>query len=332
MKKKAIIFGISGQDGSYLAELLLEKDYEVFGLIRRHSVSENQDTRINHLSGIISTSYGDVLDENSVIKLIKSVDPDEVYNLAAQSQVGVSFEVPKFTLQVNGIGAFNIFEACRRYAYKARVYMAASSEMFGNNIDSDGYQRETTKMDPVSPYGCAKLMAYHIAKHYRRTYKMFISNGILMNHESPRRGSNFVTQKVVKTAVEIKYGLKDKLILGNLDSKRDWSHAKDMVRAMHMILQHHEPGDFLASSMETHSIRDMCDYVFKKLDMNYQDYVAQDDKFLRPEELDYLCGDSTKIRETFGWQPEYDFESLMDEMIDHWMEKLANTHCLEIKP
>ncbi len=323
MKKKAIIFGISGQDGSYLAELLLEKDYEVFGMLRRHSVSENQTTRIDHLSGLINTSYGDVLDENSVVQLIKKVKPDEVYSLAAQSQVGISFEVPKFTLEVNGIGAFNIFEASRRYAHDAKIYHASSSEMFGNNIDSDGFQRETTPMHPVSPYGCAKLLAYHLGRHYRRTYKMFISNGILMNHESPRRGSNFVTQKVVKAAVEIKLNMADKLVLGNLDAQRDWSHAKDMVRAMYMILQHNQPDDFLASSMKTHSIRDMCKYVFSKLDMDYRDYVVQDQKFMRPEELDYLKGDSTKIRTTLVWKPEYNFEGLMDEMIDSWMKNLG---------
>jgi len=321
-KKKAIIFGITGQDGSFLSELLLEKGYAVYGMIRRQSVSENQDTRIGHLSGLIETSYGDLLDETSIIRLIKNVQPDEVYNLAAQSQVGISFEVPKFTIEVNALGTFNIFEACRRYAHDARIYQASSSEMFGNTVDEDKFQRETTPMNPVSPYGCSKLFAYHLGRHYRRTYKMFISNGILFNHESPRRGSNFVTQKVCKTAVEIKYGLKDKLVLGNIDSMRDWSHAKDMVRGMHMILNHSEPNDFVLSSMETHSIREMCDYVFGKLGMDYKDKVIQDQKFMRPEELDYLCGDSSRARSVLGWKPSYDFKSLMDEMIENWVNKL----------
>lgn len=225
--KKAIIFGIAGQDGSYLAELLLSKKYEVYGMIRRCSVAENQDSRIYHLAGLITTVYGDLLDETSIDKLIADVQPDEVYNLAAQSHVRISADMPRFTAKVNAIGALNILESCRLHCPTAKVYQASSSEMFGNCIDDDGFQRETTPMHPVSSYGCAKLFSYSMFRHYRRSYDMFACNGILFNHESPRRGSNFVTSKVVKTAVEIKLNLTNNLILGNMDSYRDWGHSKD---------------------------------------------------------------------------------------------------------
>lgn len=322
-KKKAVVFGISGQDGSYLTELLLSKGYEVYGMVRRHSVVENQESRIEHIANQITTVYGDLLDETSIHKLIMDIQPDEVYNLAAQSHVRISADIPRFTTKVNALGALNVLEACRLHCPTARVYQASSSEMFGNCVDEDGFQRETTPMHPVSSYGCAKLFAYSMCRHYRRAYNMFISNGILLNHGSPRRGSNFVESKVVKTAAEIKLGLSDKLILGNMDTFRDWSHSKDMVRAMWMILQHNEPDDFVVSSMKTHSVRDLCKYVFTKLGMDYRNYVARDAKFLRPEELKYLKGDSTKARTILGWEPEYTFETLMDEMIDSWLKKLG---------
>jgi GDPmannose 4,6-dehydratase len=194
--------------------------------------------------------------------------------------------------------------------------------MFGNSVDEDGYQRETTPMYPVSPYGCSKLLAYSLVRNYRRAYKLHAVNGILFNHESPRRGSNFVTNKVVKTAVEIKYGLKDKLIIGNMDSYRDWGHSKDYVRAMHLILNQETPDDYVVSTMKTHSVREMIEYVFTKLDLDYRKYIIQDEKFMRPEELKYLRGDSTKARKILGWEPEYTFEMLMDEMINHWDEQV----------
>lgn len=321
MKRKAFITGINGQDGSYLSELLLERGYEVYGIIRRSSVAENQTSRIDHIINDINTEYGDMLDCNSLDNLMKTIKPDEVYNLAAQSHVRISFDVPQFTLQVNGLGTLNVLEACRKNAPNARFYQASSSEMFGNNVDENGFQRETTAMNPVSPYGCSKLYAYSIVRNYRHSYKMFAANGILFNHESPRRGNNFVTNKVVKTAVEIYYKKKDKLVLGNMDSYRDWGHSKDYVNAMNMILNHSEPEDFVVATGKTHSVRDLCKYVFGKLGMNYEDYVVQDEKFLRPEELKYLCGDSGKIRSTLGWEPKYNFETLMDDMVDYWVQK-----------
>lgn len=321
--KKAIIFGISGQDGSYLAELLLSKRYAVHGMVRRCSVAENQESRIDHLSDKITTVYGDLLDETAISQLIMNVQPDEVYNLAAQSHVRISADMPRFTVKVNALGALNVLEACRMHCPMARVYQASSSEMFGNCVDDDGFQRETTPMHPVSSYGCAKLFAYSMFRHYRRSYGMFACNGILFNHESPRRGSNFVTSKVVKTAVEIRLGLVDKLVLGNMDSYRDWGHSKDYVRAMYMIVQQKEPNDFVISTMITHSVRDLCDYVFTKLGLDYHDYVAQDAKFLRPEELKFLKGDSSLAREILGWKPDYTFETLLDDMIDFWLNKLG---------
>lgn len=321
--KKAVIFGIAGQDGSYLAELLLSKGYEVHGMVRRCSVAENQESRLDHLQNKIHTVYGDLLDESSIDKILSFVQPDEVYNLAAQSHVRISADMPRFTVKVNALGALNILESCRIHCPGARVYQASSSEMFGNCIDEDGFQRETTPMHPVSSYGCSKLFAYSIFRHYRRSYGIFACNGILFNHESPRRGSNFVTSKVVKTAVEISLGLTDKLVLGNMDSYRDWGHSKDYVKAMYMIMQHHEPDDFVISTMQTHSVRDLCEYVFSKLGMDYTQYVSQDAKFLRPEELKMLKGDSTMAREILGWEPEYTFETLMDDMIASWLKKLG---------
>lgn len=320
--KKAIIFGIAGQDGSYLAELLLSKDYDVHGMVRRCSVAENQESRLDHIADKIHTVYGDLLDETSINKLIMNVQPDEIYNLAAQSHVRISADMPRFTVKVNALGALNVLEACRLHCPTAKIYQASSSEMFGNCIDDDGFQRETTPMHPVSSYGCAKLFAYSMFRHYRRSYDMFACNGILFNHESPRRGSNFVTSKVVKTAVEIKLGITDKLVLGNMDSHRDWGHSKDYVFAMYLIMQHDSPEDFVVSTMRTHSVRDLCEYVFTKLDMNYRDYVTQDTKFLRPEELKLLKGDSTRARTILQWKPEYTFETLLDDMIDSWLEKL----------
>jgi len=321
MKKKAFITGINGQDGSYLSEYLLEKDYKVYGIVRRNSIAEHQESRIDHLvSHGVETEYGDLLDVSSLEKMIRTIKPDEIYNIAAQSHVRISMEIPQFTVQTNALGVLNILEAYKNNCPSAHFYQASSSEMFGRSVDEDGYQRETTKMSPTSPYGCSKVFGFNIVQHYRFAYNLFAVNGILFNHESPRRGSNFVTNKVVIAAVRIKKGLQKKLALGNMDAFRDWGHSKDYVRAMHMIINHTEPDDFVCATGVTNSVRDMCDYVFRKLDLNYNDYVIQDKKFMRAEELKYLRGDATKLRETFGWKPEYSFATLhMDEMIEHWM-------------
>ena len=318
-KRKAFITGINGQDGSYLAEYLLTLGYEVHGMVRRNSMSENQDSRVIHIADKITTHYGDLLDESSIDRILQEVMPDEIYNIGAQSHVRISFDMPQFTVKTNALGVLNMLESYRRICPKANFYQASSSEMFGNSVDEDGFQRETTPMHPVSPYGCSKMFGYSIVKNYRNSYKLHASNGILFNHESPRRGSNFVTNKVVKTAVQIHLGLAEKLELGNLDTYRDWGHSKDYVRAMHLIINHPEAGDFVVSTMGTHSVREMTKYVFKRLGMNYEDYVIQNKIFMRPEELQYLKGDSTKARTILGWKPIYTFEEMLDEMIDYWL-------------
>ena len=321
--KRALITGINGQDGSYLAEFLLDKGYEVFGTIKRNSVSENQTARLDSIYDRIKGNliYADLLDVPSLLHALKVSDPHEVYNLAAQSHVRISFDQPVYTAQTTGIGTLNLLEAVRIYNEKIRIYQASSSEMFGNSIDSDGFQRETTPMNPVSPYGCAKVFSYNICRNYRNSYGMYISNGILFNHESPRRGTNFVTNKVVKAAVKIKLGMQENLVLGNLDATRDWGHAKDYVKAMWMILQQPGSDDYVCSTGISHSVKDLVEYVFGKLDLNWQDYVIQDQKFMRPEELNDLKGDSNKLRNLTGWTPEYTFETMLDEMIQYWMDK-----------
>jgi GDPmannose 4,6-dehydratase len=319
--KKAFITGIGGQDGSYLAEYLLNLGYKVYGIVRRNSTPEHQQSRLDlvRTNPNLHVSYGDLNDTSGIERLLRDIQPDEVYNIAAQSHVRISYEIPQFTAVTNAVGVVNMLEAVRNNCPNAKFYQASSSEMFGSSVDEDGYQRETTKMTPVSPYGCAKVFGYNIVRNYRNAYKLHASNGILFNHESPRRGSNFVTNKVVKAAVRIKLGLQTELELGNLDAYRDWGHSKDYIRAMHLILQQPEAGDWVVATGETRSVRDMCKYVFSKLELNYEDYVVQNKKFLRPEELKYLKGDSTRIRE-LGWTPEYTFETMMDEMIEHWME------------
>jgi len=321
--KIALITGINGQDGSYLAEFLLEKGYEVWGTIKRNSVAENQTSRLDEIYPQLlgKLHYADLTDLASLISIIQQCQPDEIYNLAAQSHVRISFDQPIYTAQATGIGTLNLLEAIRLTKPNAKIYQASSSEMFGNNIDEDGYQRETTPMNPVSPYGCAKVYSYNICRNYRNSYGMFISNGILFNHESPRRGTNFVTNKVVKTAVEIKKGLRNELVLGNLEATRDWGHAKDYVEAMWLILQQDNPDDFTCATGISNSVQYLVDYTFNKLNLDVQKYVKTDPKYLRPEELKDLKGDSSKLR-ALGWKPKYTFETMIDEMIEYWMEKL----------
>lgn len=313
--KTALITGINGQDGSYLAELLLEKGYRVWGTIRRNSSPEYNTTRVDHIFANVNLVYADLTDMSSLISVLQKAQPDEIYNLAAQSHVRVSFDAPIYTAEATGVGTLNLLEAIRLTCPKARVYQASSSEMFGNNIDEDGFQRETTPMDPVSPYGCAKVFSYNICNNYKNSYGMHISNGILFNHESPRRGINFVTNKVVNGAVDIKQGRARHLVLGNLAASRDWGHAKDYVKAMWLMLQQDEPDNYVCATGITNSVQYLVDYTFETLGLKTDEYVKTSQKFERPEELHLLKGDSTKLRTKLGWEPEYTFEEMLDEMI-----------------
>jgi GDPmannose 4,6-dehydratase len=322
MKRKALITGITGQDGSYLAELLLEKDYEVYGIIRRQSTG-NTTENINHIIKDINLEYGDMSDANSLQNAVSLIRPHEIYNLAAQSHVKVSYDNPVYSTNVIALGSLYLMESMRHFVPYSRYYQASSSEMFGNSKDEDGYQRETTKFIPANPYACAKLFAYNLGVNYRNAYNLFISNGILFNHESPRRGEQFVTTKVVKEAVKIKLGLSDELRLGTLDSSRDWGHAKDYVKAMWMMLQHTNGDDFVCATGVNHSVKELCEYTFNKLNLDYTQYVKIDSKHKRPEELRYLKGDSTKLRTVLGWEPDYTFESMLDEMVEYWLNKLS---------
>jgi GDPmannose 4,6-dehydratase len=319
MNKRALITGINGQDGSYLCELLLSKGYEVTGILKRNSVAENQTARIpDEVFSNIKLFYADMLDMSSLVRVLQEVKPHEIYNLAAQSHVRISFDMPIYTTHSIATGTLNLLEAIRLVCPQAKMYQASSSEMFGNTIDDDGYQRESTPLNPVSPYGCAKVYAHNICTNYRNAYGMFISNGILFNHESPRRGTNFVTNKVAKEAVRIKLGLTSELKLGNLEASRDWGHAKDYVEAMWLMLQQSKPNDFVCSTGISHTVKDLVEYVFGKLELDWKKYIKQDKKFYRSEELQYLKGDCSKAKTELNWKHKYTFETMLDEMITYW--------------
>lgn len=322
--KTAVITGISGQDGSYLAELLLSKNYKVVGMLRRHSSPEHQTSRLDSygIKDKITLVYGDVTDLPSLIKIFSEHKPNEIYNLAAQAHVKISFDQPSYTTDSIVFGTLNVLEAARTVCPKAKIYLAGSSEMYGNQYDPDGFRRETTKMIPVSPYGCSKLYGYHLGQVYRKSYDMFICNGILFNHESPRRGLNFVTNKVVEGAVKIKKGLSSSLALGNLNATRDWGHAKDYVKAMWLMLQSNTPDDYVCATGESRSIKQLCEYVFTQIGLDYQKYITVDPKYFRPFELDDLKGDPSKANKILNWERTYTFESMMDEMIHFWNQKI----------
>jgi len=315
--KKAFITGITGQDGSYLVELLLDKGYEVHGLVRRSSTFNTG--RIDHLyrdfhdpEARMYLHYGDLSVSAHLTNLLHDIQPDEVYHLGAQSHVRVSFDTPEYTGDITGLGTIRLLEAIRKTGITARFYQASSSEMFGA---APPPQNESTPFQPRSPYAAAKVYSYYVAKNYRDAYNIFACNGILFNHESPRRGKTFVTRKITTAATRIKLGLQKKLYLGNLDAKRDWGYAGDYVRAMWMMMQHDRPDDFIIATGETHSVREFVERVFEKLDLDYRRYVEIDERYFRPTEVDVLLGDSTRARKALGWEPEVSFDQLIDMMI-----------------
>lgn len=310
--KRALITGVTGQDGSYLAELLLEKGYEVHGIVRRSS-SFNTG-RIDHIFDDLHLHYGDLTDVNSLRHILSISKPDEVYNLGAQSHVRVSFELPVYTAEATGLGALNILEAVKDYG-NVKFYQASSSELFGKVLETP--QRETTPFYPRSPYGVAKQFAYWSTVNYREAYNMFACNGILFNHESPRRGDTFVTQKIVKAAVRIDRGEQDKLVLGNLDAKRDWGYAKDYVEAMYLMMQQDKPDDYVIATGEPHTVREFVETVFDYLGHNnWQRFIKIDPRYYRPTEVDILQGDASKAKRQLGWEPKVKFEELVRIMID----------------
>ena len=317
-----LITGINGQDGSYLAELLLQAGHNVHGILRRNSQSENQTSRIEHLRHRLQLYYGDLTDFSSIITALKKAEPEIVFNLAAQSHVKISFEQPVYTMQATGVGFLNLAEAVRIVNQDIKIFQASSSEMFGNNHDPDGYQRETTAFAPVSPYGIAKLMAHQTAINYRDSYGMFVTNGIFFNHESPRRGTNFLTNKVCKTAVEISMGKADSLVLGNLQARRDWGYSKDYVAAMLALMQLNKPTDAICATGIEHSVADVVEHVFGRLKLNTEKYLRTDKKFERPTEIFSLKGDASKLRDLTGWKPLLTFEQMLDEMTDYWLKEL----------
>ena len=320
---KVLITGITGQDGSYLAELLISKGYEVHGIIRRASTFNTR--RIDHVyhdphrknSGSLYLHYGDVASSGNLIDIIYEVQPDEIYNLAAQSHVRVSFDMPEYTGDVTGLGTLRVLEAVRKTGSKARIYQASSSEMFGA---AKPPQSETTPFEPQSPYAAAKVYAYWVTRNYRNGYKIFASNGILFNHESPRRGETFVTRKITRGVAAIVAGKQDTLYLGNLDAKRDWGYAPDYVVAMWKMMQHDTPGDFVIGTGESHSVREFLDEVFGYVNLDWHDYVKIDPRYFRPTEVDYLQADPSKSRKVFGWEPRVYFKDLVRIMVDADLE------------
>lgn len=326
MTKRALITGITGQDGSYLTELLLEQGYDVYGIIRRSS-SFNTD-RIDHLyqdphesATRMRLVFGDLNDSSSLNTILRRVQPDEIYNLGAQSHVRVSFDVPEYTAEVTGVGVVRILEAVREAGIRPRFYQASSSEVYGKVVEVP--QTEKTPFYPRSPYGCAKVYGYYITVNYRESYDLFACNGILFNHESPRRGETFVSRKITRAATRIKLGLQDKLYLGNLDAQRDWGHAKDYVRAMWLMMQADQPDDYVIATGECHSVRDFLDQAFGYLDLDWKEHVEIDPRYYRPAEVDLLMGDASKARRILGWEPTITFNEMVTMMIDHDLE-LAN--------
>jgi GDPmannose 4,6-dehydratase len=323
MTKRALITGITGQDGSFLAELLLEKGYEVYGVIRRSSSFNTE--RIDHLyqdphekNTRLRLLYGDLNDSSSLNSILKQTQPDEVYNLGAQSHVRVSFDVPEYTAEVTGVGVVRLLEAIREVGIKPKFYQASSSELYGKVAEVP--QRETTPFYPRSPYGCAKAYAFYITVNYRESYNMFACNGILFNHESERRGETFVSRKITRAATRIKLGLQEKLYLGNLDARRDWGYARDYVEAMWLMMQVEEADDFVVATGETHSIREFLDLAFGRLDLDWKRYVEIDPRYFRPAEVDLLLGDPSKAKEKLGWEPKVSFPELVALMVDHDFE------------
>lgn len=320
--KKAFLTGITGQDGSYLAEFLLNKGYEVHGLIRRSSSFNTE--RIDHLyrdfhdtDTRLFLHYGDLSVSGQLMDLLHSIQPDEIYHLGAQSHVRVSFDMPEYTGDVTGLGTLRVLEAIRKTGIKTKFYQASSSEMFGA---ASPPQSENTIFQPRSPYAAAKVYAYYIVQNYRDAYGLFATNGILFNHESPRRGETFVTRKITRAATQIKLGLKNKLFLGNLEAKRDWGFAGDFVEAMWLMLQQDKPDDFVIATGETHSVREFTEKVFSKLGLDYNKYVSVDPRYFRPTEVDVLQGDASKAKKALGWKPKVTFDALIDMMIATDME------------
>jgi GDPmannose 4,6-dehydratase len=311
--KKALITGVTGQDGSYLAELLLGKGYEVIGLKRR--TSNEGYGNIVHLLKHIRIIEGDLLDQSSLNNIVKEAKPDEVYHLAAQSHVGTSFTQPLYTADCTGLGTLRLLEALREFGPNAKFYNAATSELFGKVREMP--QKETTPFHPRSPYGVAKQFGYWTTVNYRESYKMFATNGILFNHSSPRRGEEFATRKITKSAARIKLGLQSKLKMGNISAKRDEGHAKDYVEAMYLMLQHNTPDDFVISTGETHSIEEMIEVAFSHLGLNWHEYVEIDQSLFRPAEVSVLCGDCSKAKNVLGWQPKYNWKELLVEMVEN---------------
>jgi GDPmannose 4,6-dehydratase len=319
MSKRALITGITGQDGSFLAELLLDKGYEVHGMVRRASTEKFE--RIEHLRDRITLHQGDLLDHRSLIDTLRSSKPDEVYNLAAMSFVGISWIQPTLTAEFTGVGVTRLLECIREVCPEVRFYQASSSEMFGKVLETP--QTETTPFYPRSPYGVAKVYGHHITVNYRESYDMFLTSGILFNHESERRGLEFVTRKITWHAAAIKLGLRDGLALGNLDAKRDWGYARDYVEAMWLMLQHDKPDDFVIATGETHTVRRCVEIAFDHVGLDWEPHVQIDDAFKRPAEVDLLVGDASKAERELGWKPKTTFEQLIRLMVDSDLKLLS---------